>query len=133
MNKLKLFNELSNCFDNIKFHPKLISDILDIISNSGNEAEFLSKFSTRLKFLNNYKEKAHLQRDKNFEKLKKCSDLYSMHVDCSKHNIRIIYSFLNNGTVLLYGFYERAGKRVTDYSSAIPDSLKRYKEMEELI
>jgi len=43
-------------------------------------------------------------------------------------NIRILYSIDSNGTILLYGFYERGGKQKTNYKNAIPIAQERYKE-----
>lgn len=133
MNKLKLLQELSKRFENFKIHPDLVSDIQKIISESGNEKAFLSKLSFSLNFLKTYGREAHLQSTNQFEKLKKEPNLYSMHIQMNNFNIRILYSFLKDGTVLLHGFYERQGKFSTDYTPAIPVARKRYHDMEENI
>ena len=70
---------------------------------------------------------APIKMSKLFESLKGHSNLYSMKIKL-KLNIRILYSIDKNGTILLYGFYEKGGKRITDYINAIPIALERYKE-----
>ena len=134
MNKIKLLNNLNDNFKNFKIHPDLLNDITSIITQSGNEMQLLKKLNTSLNFLKQYGNMAHLQPTRNFEKLKEEDNMYSMHLRSNSFNIRILYSFLSDGTVLLYGFYEREGKSITDYSSAIKFARNRLNEiMEDLL
>lgn len=133
MNKLKLLQELSERFDDFKMHPDLVTDIIGILSNSGKEKSFLLKLTNALSFLQTFGKEAHLQPTKQFENLKNESNMYSMHIQGSGYNVRILYSFLDNGSVLLHGFYERQGKAATDYSLAIVIAKKRYKDMEGIL
>ncbi len=128
MNIIKLQNELLTKFKDFEVHPDLIEDILNILSKSGNEKAFFSKLIINLKFLKKYGMNAHIQPSNQFELLKDTENMYSMHIKGKTFNIRILYSFLSNGTVLLHGFYERSGKGVTNYSKAIPIAEKRRAE-----
>ncbi len=133
MNKLKLLKELTNSLENFKIHPDLINDIIAISSQSGSEIQLLKKLNSALNFLKKFGNKAHLQPTNQFEKLKKENNMYSMHLQGNNFNIRILYSFLSDGTVLLHGFYEREGKAVTNYSSATKIARNRLNEMEDLL
>lgn len=85
--------------------------------------------SKNLKFLSRYGVLAHTQPTKDFESLVGVDNIYSMHIQGKTFNVRILYSFLDNGTILLYGFKEESGKRINDYSSAIQIAKKRYNEL----
>lgn len=130
MNRIKLLKELENSFESFIIHPELITDLTEIISNSGAEKSFLSKLKYALNFLKRYGITAHIQPTSQFEKLMETTDLFSMHIEGKAFNVRIIYSFADDGTILLHGFYERQGKRATDYSSAVPTAQRRKAEME---
>jgi len=57
-------------------------------------------------------------------------DYYSLHIQDKIVNIRMLITFENNNTPLfLSAFYERAGKRVTNYDLWIPVIKERYEEM----
>lgn len=68
---------------------------------------------------------------KQIEKLKNSSDLYSMHLESKNFNYRILFSFMENGETLLHLFYERQGKRHTDYSRHTPIAQIRLQELKE--
>ncbi len=130
MNIIKLTTELKNKLYSYGFviHPDLVSDLVDVLRNSGNEKAFLSMFFKNLDFLKEYGIYAHIQSTKQFEKLKNSSNIFSMHIQRKGFNIRILYSFLPDNTILLHGFYEREGKRNTDYSKPIILAEERLKE-----
>lgn len=131
MNKLKLLKEFENQFSDFEIHPDLIIDLISIINKSGNEIDFLNKLKKRLNLLKTYSYNTHILTTNQFERLTGVINMYSMHIQGKNYNVRIIYSFLKNGTVLLHGFYEQEDKNITDYSSAIPIAKKRFKDMEE--
>jgi hypothetical protein len=127
MDEVYLEKQVNERYSNIRFSDDCISDITEIINESGNELSFLKKFWRTLNILDEYKDMAPIKMSKLFESLKGHSNLYSMKIKL-KLNIRILYSIDKNGTILLYGFYEKGGKRITDYNNAIPIALERYKE-----
>lgn len=130
MNKIKLIKELESNFDSFSVHPELVTDLISLLSRSGTEKSFLSKLKYALNFLKRFGVTAHMQPTDQFEKLLEASNLFSMHIEGKTFNIRILYSFADDGTILLHGFYERAGKQKTDYSTAIPIAQRRLAEME---
>lgn len=133
MNIIKLTTELKNKLNNYDFviHPDLVSDLVDVLRNSGNEKAFLSMFLKNLDFLKEYGINAHIQPTNQFEKLKNSPNMFSMHIQRKGFNIRILYSFLPDNTILLHGFYEREGKGKTDYSNSIKIAEERFKEYSE--
>ena len=92
--------------------------------------KFISVLLARLKTLKEYKQKAILCEPKNFESLKHTKSLYSMRVKTENINYRILYSFQNDGTILLHGFEEKKGKKVTEYSKASKIANSRLKNWE---
>ena len=57
--------------------------------------------------------------------------LDSMHLESKNFNYRILFSFMENGETLLHLFYERQGKRHTDYSRHTPIAQIRLQELKE--
>lgn len=119
MNVRKELEETLKDIGDIKYHPDFLDDIADILNHSGRAEQFFKKFLTSLFYLNQHKENTHNVLSKNFEQLKEVENLYSMHINIPNYNVRVLYSFLPNGTILLHGFHERGGKKATDYTRAI--------------
>lgn len=130
MNIIKVVNELEGKLNqyNFEIHPDLVTDLAKLFYNTGNRKDFLSKFVKNLDFLNKYGIEAHIQPSSQFELLKEVPNMYSMHVKGKSFNIRILYSFFSDNTILLHGFYKRGGKQHTDYSKAIPIAKGRFNE-----
>lgn len=124
----KLLNELSTSLCDFKVHNKLIPELLKIISKTGAEDRFFKLLLKRLKFLQEFGQTAQ-EHHEEFEPLD--SEIYSMHLSARDFNIRILYTFLSDETILLLGFFKRSGKKNTDYQSMIPEALRRKHEMEE--
>ena len=110
-------------------HESLIADLVAILARSGKEEKFLSTFLARVKYLLDVRKNA--VKNKEYEPLSHTNaGLYSMHVDIRDYNIRILYAFLpDDAPVLLLGFYEKAGKRRTDYTPHIPKAEQRLTEI----
>ena len=127
MNRQDTMSLLLSTLYGFDIHPDLAREIIDIIIGSGYERKFFTLFATRLKYLNLHGIRAIEQRE--FELLGNSNGIYSMHLDSNCFNIRILYSFLPDGSPsLLTCFYERAGKRKTDYSGKISLAADRFKE-----
>ena len=70
---------------------------------------------------------AQAVQSKEFESIG--NGLFSMHLTGSGYNIRVLYSFLQNQQpILLSSFYERGGKRNTDYTKYIEPAKARLEE-----
>lgn len=127
MKKEEFIKLLAEHLNNIQWHPALLPELLDLLKRTGQEKQFLAMLSKRLKFLQS--EGTSATQHEEFERLE--DNIYSMHISSKQMNIRILYSFLNDGSVLLHAFYERAGKRHTDYTDTIKLARTRLKELKD--
>ena len=133
MNREEMLKALAKELANFIIHPNLIGELSNILKNSGVEAKFLALLAARLKYLSEHGPLS-IQYREGFESLtNKADNLYSMRLIGKTFNIRILYSFLSNGTpVLLLAFYEKAGKRVSSYEAHIPAAKTRLQSMMEV-
>lgn len=101
----------------------------EIVQKKPNRKKIEVKVLALLNLLNSTKYISELCKTDNFEKLTDTSaSLYAMKIKMgSSCNIRIIFSYERNGSILLLLFEEKAGKRKTDYSRAIPIAVERLK------
>ena len=130
MNRELFMLRLLHAFDHYLFFDALIPEIMDCLSKSGKEESFLNLLVKRLYQLSALGFRA-CDLLEEFENLG--GGLYSMHLAQKEYNIRILYAFLQNGQpVLLLSFYERAGKKRTDYTPYLPPALDRFKRMKEV-
>lgn len=129
MNKDTVLNYLRNYFSSVAVSDALLPELLDLIAEKGVEAAVFRILVQRLQLLLSLGVMA--TNHKEFETIKK-SGLYSMHLAGKGFNIRILYSFLpNRKPVLLLAFYEREGKRKTDYTPYIEPALSRLQQFKE--
>ncbi len=83
------------------------------------------KLLALLDMLSEAKSISDLCKSDNFEKLTGTSmSLYAMKIK-TKDNLRIIFSYDKDGSILLLMFAEKKGKRRTGYSGAIPKAISR--------
>ncbi|RGS76964.1 hypothetical protein DWX71_07495 [Ruminococcus bromii] len=76
MDEVYLKKQVNDRYSNIRFSDDCISDITEIINESGNELSFLKKFWRTLNILDEYKDMAPIKMSKLFESLKGHSNLY---------------------------------------------------------
>lgn len=125
MNRKNILTELKELLSVIDLHKSLVDEIIDIIAKSGNELQIFKQFKKLLRILLDLDVNA-IQHSE-FERLNEI--LYSMHIDGKGYNLRILYAFLPNGSpTLLLCFYEREGKRITDYTTYLAPAEARFKE-----
>lgn len=125
MNRDSILSYLEEYLGTFRCHANLFGDIVDIIARSGYERSFFALLIVQLRILAAQGRNAILFPG--FERLKHAEgELYSMHLDGRDFNLRILYSFLPDHTpVLLTTFFERAGKRTSDYTPYIPAAKER--------
>lgn len=124
MNRDSVLEFLLKVLGPIAIAPQLIKEILDLISGTGIEAKFFAVLIARLDTLKS--NGASAVKYKEFEPVKNGSGLFSMHVTGKGFNIRVLYSFLpSRQPALLLAFYEREGKKKTDYSGYIAPANSR--------
>ncbi|HIZ83965.1 MAG TPA: type II toxin-antitoxin system RelE/ParE family toxin [Firmicutes bacterium] len=125
MGKIQELEKLKKLFENVNIHPDLLMDLHELVIGTGFEKDFFYLLTSKLNILCQLKHDATYRTD--FEKLDGAPGLYSIKLKSSRFNIRIIYSYIKNGEILLHGFYERKGKRKTEYQSHIQISQQRFK------
>ena len=114
------------------FHSLFIKEFRNLLKEaSGHEKQIFSLLIKQLSFVKDMGVRVN-EADSN-EKLKGTNtniDYYSLHIQDKIVNIRMLITFENNNTPLfLSAFYERAGKRVTNYDLWILVIKERYEEM----
>lgn len=128
MNQEECFAELDLLLNSFRCHTRLLGELLELIAKTGAERNFLSTLLTRLRNLRSMGVQVTQQRG--FELLG--DGIFSMRIAGKNYNIRILFAFLPDKTpYLLHAFYERAGKRVSDYSGKISLAKSRLAESEE--
>ena len=130
MNRKELLDLLCEALQGISYHPDFAKELLSDLGKSGEEAQFLSVFVTRLKELRLFKHAVITQKSKVFERLSHVKGIYSMHIKTKFINYRVLYAHIKGQYVLLGGFDEKEGKTNTSYAPAVATAKKRKREME---
>ena len=126
MNQKTLLDELVKILKLIIAHPRAIVELISLVAESGCEAQILKVLLVRIQTLIQLGVLA--TKAKEFEPIG--DGLYSMHVTGRGFNLRILYSFLpDRSPALLLSFYEREGKRRTDYTTQKEPAKSRLKEL----
>ena len=122
MNKKQVFSWLRVLFEPYIIHELMLDELVRIISGSGYESRFYAQLVSRLTLLVTHG--ITVLQQKEFERLN--DSLFSMHISSKGYNIRILFSFFPSGKpVLLLAFYEREGKKKTDYTAYLSPALTR--------
>lgn len=115
------------------FHPLFMKEFKQLLSDaSGNEKEV---FALLVKQLNFVKELKNLVYTADGNEIIRYLDreYYSLHLSAKNFNLRLLMTFDGDDTpIFLAAFYERSGKRATDYTKWKPVLANRYAEMQEL-
>lgn len=128
MNKESVLESLMMILSSFSYHLDLPSELISFISGSGYEAKFFSLLVVRLRQLSVQGIQATVMKE--FESIE--DGVYSMHLTGNGFNMRILYGFMPNGQpALLRAFYERAGKKRTDYTSQLPIAKSRLVQLRE--
>ena len=110
-------------------HPDCYREIQELICGSGNERKFFRLFYKNTAML--HESGKEVTKNKNFEKLKHATNLYSMKFKLPNQNLRIIYTYkAGRLALLLCSFFERSDSK-DNYSRYIPVASKRMRDMEE--
>lgn len=128
---LKLQEELQEYLEHgYRFHTTFMKEFMELLlASSGHEKEIFNLLVKQLSFIKELKRKVH-QADGNEIIKNTIRDYYSIHLSAKNFNFRLLMTFDdNNNPVFLVAFYERAGKRKTDYTQYIKLLDTRYNEM----
>jgi hypothetical protein len=117
---------LDTIFDNAQFevHPEFTDEFILLISKSGDKDIIIDKFETLLDVINKLG-CCNMCKHKQIEKLQSCRNLYSLHIETKNSNYRVLFSIIKSGKILLHTFYEKEGKKVTEYQSHVPIAKTR--------
>ena len=127
MDTLDIKELLSKAFgDAFVFHPKFYEEFVELVRGSGSERKILTQFLRRLDAIRDLD-------DLDFglkwlERLKKCDNLYSLHIDADGKNYRMLFSRSDDGKYFLHVFYERSGKKNSSYAVHIQTAINRRNE-----
>ena len=117
--------------DGILFHARFLEEFRTLLKDaSGHEKEILNLLVRQLGYVRDFGSRVN-EVDGN-EKIKYGDrEYYSLHLQGKEFNLRFLMGFLaDESPVFLVAFYERSGKRVSDYSGYIDVLGQRYKEIE---
>lgn len=115
------------------FHRKFVEELQNILlkNASGKEKQVFSILVKQFGFIKAMGTAVN-EADSN-EVLKNTGtkrDFYSIHVQNKTVNVRMLMAFANQGNpIFLAAFYEKSGKKVSDYSQWIPVAEQRFQQM----
>ncbi len=116
---LRLFSELLGA---LHLAPEFLSEFVSLITKSGKESVVFRLLVARIAALSSMGVMVTVLKE--FEPLG--DGIYSFHLTGNGFNYRILFGFLpNRKPVFLFPFYERGGKRKTDYSGKIDIAKNR--------
>ena len=101
------------------FHRYFIEELKDILvkNANGSEKEVFNLLVKQLSFVKELGSRVNTADSNEILKgIKSEEDFYSLHIRNKTVNIRLIMSFYEDVPIFLIAFYEREGKRATDYS-----------------
>ena len=135
MNKRKAFELLSENLEKyfqegFQFHGLFLEEFKTLLKNaSGNEKEIFSLLIKQFNFIK-VLGKGVDQADGNEIIKYQEQDYYSIHLNGKNFNLRLLMTFDEDGNpVFLAAFYERAGKKSTDYTQWKNVLKQRFQEV----
>ena len=131
MNTKDILNQLSALFSDYVFHELFLSELYNLLTKElkGKEAKFFNILSSQL---NNIRTFGRMVYTVDSNEIIKGMDghYYSIHLNNSQSNVRfLVYIFDDSTPWFLCAFYERSGKRKTDYSQYTPVLKRRFEEL----
>ena len=133
MNTKEALQLLKSYLENFAMHPLFLKELASLLKNElkGKESRFFKLLVTQLKNIQDFGIMVHTV-DSN-EKIQGLDGhYYSIHFTQSQFNIRFLIHISNDNAVyFLSAFYERGGKKATDYSQYSSVLPSRLKDMEE--
>lgn len=99
-----------------RFHERFLEEFRTLLKNaSGNEKEIFALFIKQMNFVKILGKQVHNADGNEIIKHQE-SEYYSLHLSSKNFNFRFLMTFVENNPVFLCAFYEREGKRVSDYT-----------------
>lgn len=115
------------------FHPLFMKEFKDLLFDTrGNEKEVFALLIKQLNFVKVLKNQVYTVDGNEIIKYLD-REYYSLHLSGKNFNLRLLMTFYKGNTPLfLAAFYERSGKRASDYTQWKPVLANRYAEMQEI-
>lgn len=124
-----LIEKLSVLLEDFDAHPQLIPEIYEYFDSSTKQLKGFRLMITDLQILSEHRSNAAIVSPGRFEKLRGGNPFYSMHMAVIGSNLRLIYCFEEDRILLLHLFYERSGKRASNYTHALAVAESRRQEI----
>lgn len=118
-------------FQSFIVHNRCISEFKSLLKKElkGKESSFFQVLMVQLKHLADFGPLISTVDDHEKLKYSDC-DIYSIHLSGYQFNVRLLVSFdINTRPYLLLAFYERSGKRKTDYTGQAKTAHSRFNEL----
>lgn len=116
------------------FHKKFVEELGNIIQKNavGYEKEVFNIMIKQFSFVKTMGNRVNeVDSNEILNSTGKDKDYYSLHIQNKIVNIRMLMTFSNeNCPMFLAAFFEKAGKRVSDYSQWLMVIKERYEQME---
>lgn len=136
MNKEKALELLKDCLveygNDFIFHCNFFVELKEIILKNakGSEKEVFNLLIKQFSFVKTMGDRVDTaDSNEKLKGIKADEDYYSLHLQNKTVNIRLIMTFDGNIPVFLVAFFEREGKRVTDYSRWERVMKERYNQI----
>lgn len=115
------------------FHALFLKEFKKLLEDaSGNEKEIFALLVKQLQFIKVLGKNVYTADGNEVIRYQK-RDYYSLHLEGRTFNLRLLMTFNDlESPVFLVAFYERSGKRATDYTSWTEVLESRFSETEEL-
>ena len=133
MNTKDILETLTKLFSGFILHEQFIKEVNALLKKElkGKEKEFFNCLATQLTNINDFGPLVYTTD--NNEILKGADGhYYSIHLEKKQFNIRFIINIQDDGTpYFLCAFFEKTGKRISDYSAYTKVMKRRFKELTE--
>lgn len=116
-----------------RVHDEFLEELYSLLKNElkGKEKPFFKLLMTQLKNITEFGVMVHTV-DRNEKIRGKNGHYYSIHFKQSQFNVRfLVYIFDDGKAYFLSAFYERGGKKATDYTSHTSILERRLKDLKE--
>ncbi len=136
MNKREALLALANSIEEylqkgFRFHPVFMEEFKELLHNArGHEKEIFSLLIKQLNFVSTLRKQVY-KADGN-EIIKYLDrEYYSLHLSSQNFNLRMLMTFDEKETpIFLAAFYERSGKKASDYTQWKKVLKGRYEQMQ---
>lgn len=135
MNKKQILSMLAKNLEEylhqgFRFHPLFMEEFKGLLHDArGHEREIFSLLVKQLSFVKLLNKQVY-QADGNEIIKYLAKEYYSLHLSGKNFNLRLLMAFdKDNNPVFLAAFYEREGKKSSDYTQWKSVLEKRYKQM----